>query len=115
MDLIMSYQSTNSFDGRTLKIFENMTDEHLDAAPITATTCFEIWRHTPHAERAKVVTEAGEVGAGMMFINCIDWSDAELPFGGINDFSYGRGLGDKGIQKFISKKLVHVVSMDALA
>ena len=49
---------------------------------------------------------ASRVDTGMMFINNIDWSDAELPFGGIKYSGYGRGLGDMGIQEFVNKKLV---------
>ena len=51
----------------------------------------------------------------MMFINNIDWTDAELPFGGIKDSGYGRELGNMGIQEFVNKKLVRVASMDAPA
>jgi succinate-semialdehyde dehydrogenase/glutarate-semialdehyde dehydrogenase len=56
---------------------------------------------------------ASRVETGMMFINNIDWSDAELPFGGIKNSGYGRELGDMGIQEFVNKKLVRVASMDA--
>jgi len=58
---------------------------------------------------------ASRVETGMMFINNIDWSDAELPFGGIKNSGYGRELGDMGIQEFVNKKLVRVASMDAPA
>ena len=58
---------------------------------------------------------ASRVDTGMMFINNIDWSDAELPFGGIKNSGYGRELGDMGIQEFVNKKLVRVASMDAPA
>ena len=54
---------------------------------------------------------ASQVETGMMFINNIDWSDAELPFGGIKNSGYGRELGDMGIQQFVNKKLVRTASM----
>ena len=56
---------------------------------------------------------ASRVETGMMFINNIDWSDADLPFGGIKNSGYGRELGDRGIQEFVNKKLVRIASMDA--
>jgi len=64
-------------------------------------------------ERGKRV--ASRVETGMMFINNIDWSDAELPFGGIKNSGYGRELGDMGIQEFVNKKLVRTASMHAPA
>jgi len=51
---------------------------------------------------------ASRVETGMMFINNIDWTDAELPFGGVKDSGYGRELGDMGIQQFVNKKLVRI-------
>ncbi|MGJ7579226.1 NAD-dependent succinate-semialdehyde dehydrogenase [Variovorax sp. RHLX14] len=56
---------------------------------------------------------ASRVDTGMMFVNNIDWTDAELPFGGIKDSGYGRELGNMGIQEFVNKKLVRTVHLDA--
>ena len=56
---------------------------------------------------------ASRVDTGMMFINNICWSDAELPFGGIKNSGYGRELGDMGIQEFVNKKLVRYVAAEA--
>src|ERR1700735_1451710 len=58
---------------------------------------------------------ASRVETGMMFINNIDWADAELPFGGIKNSGYGRELGDMGIQQFVNKKLVRLSSAEAPA
>ncbi len=56
---------------------------------------------------------ASRVETGMMFVNNISWSDAELPFGGIKDSGYGRELGDMGIQEFVNKKLVRCGNIEA--
>jgi len=56
---------------------------------------------------------ASRVETGMMFINNISWSDAELPFGGIKNSGYGRELGDMGIQEFVNKKLVRTLVAEA--
>jgi succinate-semialdehyde dehydrogenase/glutarate-semialdehyde dehydrogenase len=56
---------------------------------------------------------ASRVETGMMFVNNISWSDAELPFGGIKDSGYGRELGNMGIQEFVNKKLVRSGMIEA--
>ena len=58
---------------------------------------------------------ASRVDTGMMFINNISWSDAELPFGGIKNSGYGRELGEMGIQEFVNHKLVRTASVEAPA
>jgi len=65
------------------------------------------------ADLARGQRVASRVETGMMFINNIDWTDPELPFGGIKDSGYGRELGDMGIQEFVNKKLVRFVELDA--
>jgi len=57
----MSYQSTNPYDGKTLKTFAELTDEELEAAIQTAAQCFETWRKTSFAERAAVVAKAASI------------------------------------------------------
>ncbi len=66
---------------------------------------------TQDIERGKRV--ATQVETGMMFVNNISWSDAELPFGGIKDSGYGRELGDMGIHAFVNKKLVRILAAEA--
>jgi succinate-semialdehyde dehydrogenase / glutarate-semialdehyde dehydrogenase len=66
---------------------------------------------TKDVDRGKRV--ASRIETGMMFVNNISWSDAELPFGGIKSSGYGRELGDMGIQQFVNKKLVRTGSFNA--
>lgn len=66
---------------------------------------------TRDIERGRRV--ASRIETGMMFINNISWSDAELPFGGIKDSGYGRELGNMGIQAFVNKKLVRYAKVEA--
>jgi acyl-CoA reductase-like NAD-dependent aldehyde dehydrogenase len=77
-------------------------------------------RRAPILGQVEVRRDRGErvasrVETGMMFVDNIDWPDAELPFGGIKNSGYGRELGDMGIQEFVNKKLVRVASMEAPA
>jgi len=58
---------------------------------------------------------ASRIEAGMVFVNNIDWADAELPFGGIKHSGYGRELGALGIQEFVNKKLVRTGHLAAPA
>ena len=57
-------------------------------------------------DQARGLRVASRVDAGMLFVNNLDWADAELPFGGIKHSGYGRELGQMGIQEFVNKKLV---------
>ena len=58
---------------------------------------------------------ASQIETGMMFVNNLDWADADLPFGGVKTSGYGRELGDMGIQQFVNKKLVRISAAEAPA
>ena len=53
-------------------------------------------------ERGKRV--ASQIDTRSMFVNTLDWADADPSFGGINKSSYGRGLGGTGMQEFVNTK-----------
>ena len=54
----MPYQSINPYDGKTLKTFQELTNEELEKALATAQSCFESWRQVTFAKRAIIVARA---------------------------------------------------------
>ena len=94
----------DEFFGPVVSFFRVKTEE--EAIALANDSDFglagSVW--TKDEERGKRV--ASQVDTGMMFVNNLDWSDADLPFGGIKNSGYGRELGSMGIQEFVNKKLV---------
>ena len=58
---------------------------------------------------------ASRIATGMMFVNNLDWADADLPIGGVKTSGYGRELSDMGIQQFANRKLVRISGAEAPA
>ncbi len=56
---------------------------------------------------ARVV--AGQIDAGMVYINHPAWIYEDMPFGGIKKSGYGRECGPLGIQEFVNKKLLRAL------
>jgi succinate-semialdehyde dehydrogenase / glutarate-semialdehyde dehydrogenase len=55
----MAYQSTNPYDGKVVKSFDELTDAQLEGKLKIASHCFESdWRHQSFAERKAVVARA---------------------------------------------------------
>lgn len=61
---------------------------------------------TQDLERARQL--AGSLETGMVWINAVTGSSAELPFGGVKRSGVGRELGKYGMSEFANKKLVRV-------
>jgi succinate-semialdehyde dehydrogenase/glutarate-semialdehyde dehydrogenase len=64
-------------------------------------------------DEARGLRVASRVDTGMVFVNNLDWADADLPFGGIKHSGYGRELGAMGIREFVNQKLVRSGPMAA--
>ena len=57
----MAYESTNPFDGKTVKKFDELSDEQLEKKIATAAKTYETWKKTPYAKRATIVAKAAEL------------------------------------------------------
>jgi len=116
----MAYQSVNPNDRKLLKpgnpafrdeffgpvvsFFHVKTEE--EAIALANDSDFGLAGSVWTKDEARGQRVASQIDTGMMFVNNIDWADADLPFGGIKNSGYGRELGGMGMQDFVNKKLV---------
>ena len=60
----MAYQSTNPYDGKVVKSFDDINDAQLEEKLKVAAHCFESdWRHRSYADRKKVLARAAQRGS----------------------------------------------------
>ena len=58
----MAYQSTNPYNGKIVKTFDEIDDAQLEGKLAAAQNCFEqVWRHTSFAERKAVLSRAAAI------------------------------------------------------
>jgi succinate-semialdehyde dehydrogenase / glutarate-semialdehyde dehydrogenase len=94
----------DEFFGPVVSLFRVKTED--EAIALANDSDFGLGGSVWTKDEARGKRVASRVDTGMMFINNIDWTDAELPFGGIKNSGYGRELGAMGIHEFVNKKLV---------
>jgi succinate-semialdehyde dehydrogenase/glutarate-semialdehyde dehydrogenase len=94
----------DEFFGPVVSLFRVKTED--EAIALANDSDFGLGGSVWTRDEARGKRVASRVDTGMMFVNNLDWADAELPFGGIKASGYGRELGHMGIQEFVNKKLV---------
>jgi succinate-semialdehyde dehydrogenase / glutarate-semialdehyde dehydrogenase len=57
----MAYQSTNPYDGRVFKTFDEHSDDQLETRVQVAEQCFEMWRDMTFDERAVILRRAASI------------------------------------------------------
>ena len=84
--------------------------DEADAIRIANDTPFGLGSYvfTDDPDQAARVADALETG--MVFVNGVGAEGVELPFGGVKRSGFGRELGRLGMEEFVNKKLIRVVS-----
>ena len=57
----MAYTSVNPATGKTVKTFDELTDEQLEKKVATAALCFKTWKKKSYKERAAIVAKAADL------------------------------------------------------
>jgi succinate-semialdehyde dehydrogenase/glutarate-semialdehyde dehydrogenase len=94
----------DEFFGPVVSFYRVKTED--DAIALANDSDFGLAGSVWTKDEARGLRVASRVDAGMLFVNNLDWADADLPFGGIKHSGYGRELGHMGILEFVNKKLV---------
>lgn len=81
-----------------------------EAVALANDTAFGLGSYVFTNDADQAMRVADKIEAGMVFVNGVGLDGVELPFGGIKRSGFGRELGRFGIEEFVNKKLIRVVT-----
>jgi succinate-semialdehyde dehydrogenase / glutarate-semialdehyde dehydrogenase len=81
-----------------------------EAVRLANDTPFGLGSYVMSEDPDQALRVANRIDAGMVFINGINATGAEMPFGGVKRSGYGRELGRYGVDEFVNKKLIRIVA-----
>jgi len=94
--------------GPVATVYRASDEQH--AIDLANDTPYGLGSYVFTTDPAQAQRVADSLQAGMVFINGVGAEGPELPFGGTKRSGFGRELGRLGIEEFVNRKLVRVVS-----
>jgi succinate-semialdehyde dehydrogenase/glutarate-semialdehyde dehydrogenase len=80
------------------------------AVALANDTPFGLGSYLFSTDKDQVMRVADQIEAGMVYVNGVGLDSPELPFGGIKRSGFGRELGRYGIEEFVNRKLIRILS-----
>ncbi|WP_311208410.1 MULTISPECIES: NAD-dependent succinate-semialdehyde dehydrogenase [unclassified Aeromicrobium] len=102
-----SAASQEELFGPVAMVFKVASEE--EAVTVANDTPYGLGSYIFTTDPAQARRVAERIDAGMVIINGVYATGAELPFGGVKRSGYGRELGSLGIDEFVNKKLIRTV------
>jgi succinate-semialdehyde dehydrogenase / glutarate-semialdehyde dehydrogenase len=99
-----SEASQEEFFGPVAQVYKVGSEE--EAVALANDTAFGLGSYLYTADKEQADRVAGQIEAGMVYVNIVNADAVELPFGGFKRSGFGREMGRLGAEEFVNKKLI---------